>query len=248
MNYLPLFINTAGKKCLIVGGGNIASRKLIPILKSKMFVTMVSPDITNEILDTIKGAENFNHEKREFIDSDINDQFLIIAATNDKNVNAYVAKIAKDHNILVNMAEDSSVGNTLIPSVVDRDPIKIAISSGAASPILTRLVKTKLETVIPYSYSKLAEVMMEYRSKVKDTFSKIIDRRNFWEVFLDGPVSEMVRSGQIDKAKKALDQSLLEKKILKRTGEVYLVGAGPGDPELLSFKAVRLMQKADVVI
>jgi uroporphyrin-III C-methyltransferase/precorrin-2 dehydrogenase/sirohydrochlorin ferrochelatase len=248
MNYLPLFIDTAGKKCLIVGGGNVASRKLIPILKSKMLVTMVSPDITNEILDTIKGAENFNHEKREFIDSDINDQFLIVAATNDKNVNAYVAKIAKDHNILVNMAEDSSVGNTLIPSVVDRDPIKIAISSGAASPILTRLVKTKLETVIPYSYSKLAEVMMEYRSKVKDTFSKIIDRRNFWEVFLDGPVSEMVLSGQIDKAKKALDQSLLEKKILKRTGEVYLVGAGPGDPELLSFKALRLMQKADVVI
>ena len=248
MNYLPLFIDTAGKKCLIVGGGNVASRKLIPILKSKMLVTMVSPDITNEILDTIKGAENFNHEKREFIDSDINDQFLIIAATNDKNVNAYVAKIAKDHNILVNMAEDSSVGNTLIPSIVDRDPIKIAISSGAASPILTRLVKTKLETVIPYSYSKLAEVMMEYRSKVKDTFSKIIDRRNFWEVFLDGPVSEMVLSGQIDKAKKALDQSLLEKKILKRTGEVYLVGAGPGDPELLSFKALRLMQKADVVI
>ena len=248
MNYLPLFIDTAGKKCLIVGGGNVASRKLIPILKSKMLVTMVSPDITNEILDTIEGAENFNHEKREFIDSDINDQFLIVAATNDKNVNAYVAKIAKEHNILVNMAEDSSVGNTLIPSVVDRDPIKIAISSGAASPILTRLVKTKLETVIPYSYSKLAEVMMEYRSKVKDTFSKIIDRRNFWEVFLDGPVSEMVLSGQIDKAKKALDQSLLEKKILKRTGEVYLVGAGPGDPELLSFKALRLMQKADVVI
>ena len=248
MNYLPLFIDTAGKKCLIVGGGNVASRKLIPILKSKMLVTMVSPDITNEILDTVRGAENFNHEKREFIDSDINDQFLIVAATNDKNVNAYVAKIAKEHNILVNMAEDSSVGNTLIPSVVDRDPIKIAISSGAASPILTRLVKTKLETVIPYSYSKLAEVMMEYRSKVKDTFSKIVDRRNFWEVFLDGPVSEMVLSGQIDKAKKALDQSLLEKKILKRTGEVYLVGAGPGDPELLSFKALRLMQKADVVI
>ena len=248
MNHLPLFIDTAGKKCLIVGGGNVASRKLIPILKSKMLVTMVSPDITNEILDTVRGAENFNHEKREFIDSDINDQFLIVAATNDKNVNAYVAKIAKEHNILVNMAEDSSVGNTLIPSIVDRDPIKIAISSGAASPILTRLVKTKLETVIPYSYSKLAEVMMEYRSKVKDTFSKIIDRRNFWEVFLDGPVSEMVLSGQIDKAKKALDQSLLEKKILKRTGEVYLVGAGPGDPELLSFKALRLMQKADVVI
>jgi len=136
----------------------------------------------------------------------------------------------------------------LIPSVVDRDPIQIAISSGGASPILTRLVKTKLETVIPYSYSKLAKIMMSYRQKVKKKFSKIIERRNFWESFLDGPMSEMVLSGQIDKAKKALDQSLNDKKIFNRVGEVYLVGAGPGDPELLSFKALRLMQKADVVI
>ena len=146
------------------------------------------------------------------------------------------------------MAENSNSGNTLIPSVVDRDPIKIAISSGAASPILTRLVKTKLESVIPYSFSKLALIMMEYRSKVKETFSKIVERRNFWEAFLDGPISEMVLSGHVDKARNALDESLKDKKVPNQIGEVYLVGAGPGDPELLSFKALRLMQKADVVI
>ena len=248
MSYLPLFIETTGKKCLIVGGGKVASRKLIPILKAKMKVTLISPEIIEEIELNFHENNNLKIIKRKFEPEDIKDQFLIIAATNEKTTNQKIAKLSKDNNILVNMAEDSLSGNTLIPSVVDRDPIKIAVSSGAASPILTRLVKTKLETVIPYSFSKLADIMMEYRDVVKKNFLKISDRRKFWEVFLDGPVSEMVLSGHIDKAKKALDESLKENKFLEKTGEVYLVGAGPGDPELLSFKALRLMQKADIVI
>tara|TARA_B100001027_G_scaffold12642_1_gene7684 strand:+ start:1171 stop:2598 length:1428 start_codon:yes stop_codon:yes gene_type:complete len=248
MSYLPLFIETTGKKCLIVGGGKVASRKLIPILKAKMKVTLISPEVIEEIELNFHKNKNLKIIKRKFKPEDIEDQFLIIAATNEKTTNKKIAKLSKDNNILVNMAEDSLSGNTLIPSVVDRDPIKIAVSSGAASPILTRLVKTRLETVIPYSFSKLADIMMEYRDAVKKNFLKISDRRKFWEVFLDGPISEMVLSGHIDKAKKALDESLKENKFLEKTGEVYLVGAGPGDPELLSFKALRLMQKADIVI
>ena len=248
MSYLPLFIETTGKKCLIVGGGKVASRKLVPILKAKMKVTLISPEVIEEIELNFHKNRNLKIIKRKFKPEDIEDQFLIIAATNEKTTNQKIAKLSKDNNILVNMTEDSLSGNTLIPSVVDRDPIKIAVSSGAASPILTRLVKTRLETVIPYSFSKLADIMMEYRDAVKKNFLKISDRRKFWEVFLDGPISEMVLSGHIDKAKKALDESLKENKFLEKTGEVYLVGAGPGDPELLSFKALRLMQKADIVI
>ena len=248
MSYLPLFIDVTGKKCLVVGGGKVASRKLIPILSTNMIVTLISPDIIDEIHQASNEHKNLKIIKRKFNSEDIEDQFLIVAATNDTKINKEIAKISKEKNILINMAEDSISGNTLIPSVVDRDPIKIAVSSGAASPILTRLVKTKLETVIPYSFSKLAEFMMEYRSAVKKTFSKISERRNFWEIFLDGPISEMVLSGHVDKAKKALEKSLEEKVMLEKTGEVYLVGAGPGDPELLSFKALRLMQKADIVI
>ena len=248
MSYLPLFIDVTGEKCLVVGGGKVASRKLIPILSTNMIVTLISPDIIDEIHQASNEHKNLKIIKRRFKSEDIGDQFLIVAATNDTKINKEIAKISKEKNILINMAEDSISGNTLIPSVVDRDPIKIAVSSGAASPILTRLVKTKLETVIPYSFSKLAEFMMEYRSAVKKTFSKISERRNFWEIFLDGPISEMVLSGHVDKAKKALEKSLEEKVMLEKTGEVYLVGAGPGDPELLSFKALRLMQKADIVI
>ena len=113
MSYLPLFINTAGKECLIVGGGKVASRKLIPILKSKMSVTMVSPEIIDEIKENIVNVKNFKHIQRKFIETDINNQFLIIAATNDTKNNSLIAKIAKEKNILVNMAEDSLSGNTL---------------------------------------------------------------------------------------------------------------------------------------
>ena len=179
MSYLPLFIDTAGKACLIVGGGKIASRKLVPVLKSEMSVTIISPDIIDEIKENTINVKNFKYIQRKFVESDINNQFLVVAATNDKKNNSLIAKIAKEKNILVNIAEDSLSGDTLIPSVVDRNPIKIAISSGGASPILTRLVKTKLETVIPYSFSKLAGIMMEYRDKVKNSFVKITDRRNF---------------------------------------------------------------------
>ena len=170
MSYLPLFIETTGKKCLIVGGGKVASRKLIPILKTKMKVTLISPEVIEEIELNFQKNKNLKIIKRKFEPEDIEDQFLIIAATNEKTTNQKIAKLSKDNNILVNMAEDSLSGNTLIPSVVDRDPIKIAVSSGAASPILTRLVKTKLETVIPYSFSKLADIMMEYRDVVKKIF------------------------------------------------------------------------------
>ncbi len=248
MSYLPLFINTDGKKCLIVGGGKVASRKLIPILESGMQVTMISPKIIDEIMQSAKNFNNFNYKKRNFEKNDICNQFLVIAATNDHSINSLIAEIAKKKKILVNMAENMHEGDIIIPSVVNRNPIKIAISSGGASPILTRLIKTKLETIIPYSYSNLAEIMIEYREKVKKTFIKIKDRRNFWEAFLDGPVSELVLSGRIKKAKKTIDKFLEEKIFLDNMGEVYLVGAGPGDPELLSFKALRLMQKADVVI
>ena len=145
MSYLPLFIETTGKKCLIVGGGKVASRKLIPILKAKMKVTLISPEVIEEIELNFQKNKNLKIIKRKFEPEDIEGQFLIIAATNEKTTNQRIAKLSKDNNILVNMAEDSLSGNTLIPSVVDRDPIKIAVSSGAASPILTRLVKTKLE-------------------------------------------------------------------------------------------------------
>ena len=134
MNYLPLFIDTSGKKCLVVGGGKVASRKLIPILKSEMEVKLISPEIIGEISELLGSSKNLTHEARKFEEKDINNQFLIIAATNDKSTNSLIAKLAKEKNILVNMAEDSLKGNTLIPSVVDRSPIKIAISSGAASP------------------------------------------------------------------------------------------------------------------
>ncbi|MEC7885867.1 MAG: siroheme synthase CysG [Pseudomonadota bacterium] len=248
MSYLPLFIKADQKKCLIIGGGEVVSRKLPSLIKANLRITIVSPSINDDIKLQIKQNKDIKHISREFEKSDISDQFIIIVASSDNKVNIEATKIAKHKKILVNMAEDAKEGDTLLPSIVDRDPIKIAISSGSASPILTRLLKNKLETLIPFYFSDLANIMMEYRSKVKERFKKILDRRTFWENFLEGPISEMVLSGQEEKARDALDEALKNKNEQKKMGEVYLVGSGPGDPELLSFKALRLMQKADVVV
>ena len=174
MNYLPLFVDTSGKKCLVVGGGNVASRKLIPILKSDMDVNLVAPEINEDICELAENYKNLILEKRKFEKKDIDNQFLVLATTNDTNINSLIAKLAKEKNILVNMAEDALTGDTLIPSVVDRNPIKIAISSGAASPILTRLVKTKLETVIPYSFSKLAEIEVRVEATEVTAMSAVV--------------------------------------------------------------------------
>tara|TARA_Y100000590_G_C15702463_1_gene1007321 strand:+ start:360 stop:1772 length:1413 start_codon:yes stop_codon:yes gene_type:complete len=248
MSYLPLFIKADQKKCLIIGGGDVVSRKLPSLIKANLRITIVSPSINDDIKLQIKKNRDIEHISREFKKSDISDQFILIVASSNNKVNIEATKIAKHKKILVNMAEDAKEGDTLLPSIVDRDPIKIAISSGSASPILTRLLKNKLETLIPFYFSDLANIMMEYRSKVKERFKKILDRRTFWENFLEGPISEMVLSGQEEKARDALDEALKNKNMQKKMGEVYLVGSGPGDPELLSFKALRLMQKADVVV
>ena len=134
-----------------------------------------------------------------------------------------------------------------MPSIVDRSPVIIAVSSAGKAPVLSRMIRAKLETVIPSAYGVLAEIAGEYRQKVKDRFSKIKDRRAFWEFIFSGVIAEKVFSGRINEAKDDIDKQLKRASEIE-LGEVYLVGAGPGDPDLLTFKALRLIQQADVVL
>ena len=134
-----------------------------------------------------------------------------------------------------------------MPSIVDRSPVIIAVSSAGRAPVLARIIRAKLETVIPSAYGVLAEIAGEYRQKVKDRFSKIKDRRAFWESIFSGVIAEKVFSGRINEAKDDIDKQLKQASQME-LGEVYLVGAGPGDPDLLTFKALRLIQQADVVL
>jgi len=247
MKHLPIFVSIRNKPCLVVGGGLVASRKIASLLESGASVTLVSPTLTEELSQKIHD-KTLTHHAREFIDSDLEDAFLVFAATDDRKVNAHIASLAKARDQLVNVADEPDECSFVVPSVLDRSPVVVAISTGGASPVLARQLRIHLESMIPSACGRLASITEEYREKVKRFFPSQKQRKQFWEHALHGPVSELVYAGQDPSARKHLDE-MLEKGLEKDPmGEVYLVGAGPGDPDLLTFKAVRLMQRADVMV
>jgi uroporphyrin-III C-methyltransferase/precorrin-2 dehydrogenase/sirohydrochlorin ferrochelatase len=248
MSLLPLFIDIKDKPCLIVGGGKIAARKLKMLCKAEADITIIAPLICEEIQALVE-THSLRLNQREFIDADINKQNLIIAATSDSPLNKHISDLAKLKNILVNVADDFKQGDVVLPSVINRDPIQIAVTTGGASPVLARLLRRNLERCTPSAYGALASLVEKYRQKIADTIEDEDSRRRFWEEVLQGPISEMVLAGKVDTAEETLQHKLASKDFSKNdSGEVYLVGAGPGDPDLLTFRALRLMQQADAVV
>jgi uroporphyrin-III C-methyltransferase / precorrin-2 dehydrogenase / sirohydrochlorin ferrochelatase len=247
MEYLPLFVDLNDRPCLVVGGGEIAARKASLLLKANAKVSIVAPEIsasTQNLVDT----QQVTWLQTKFDGAQLTDQKLVIAATDKQAVNQHVYEKAKQQGILVNVADCPELCDFILPSILDRSPIVVAISSGGKSPILARQLRARLETLIPPSYGKLADLVGRYRDAVKAKFSKLSMRRRFWETVLQGQVADHVLAGRDEIGEQTL-QTILEDVTPEELhqGEVYLVGAGPGDPELLTFKALRLMQQADVV-
>ena len=246
MDHLPIFINVRQNPCLVIGGGDIALRKINLLIKAQAKVDCLSPLFCEGITNLSQNGD-VNLIQKRFESDDIKDYAIIIASTDDSSVNALISKSAKKARIPVNVVDSPELSSFIMPSIVDRSPVIIAVSSAGRAPVLARIIRAKLETVIPSAYGVLAEIAGEYRQKVKDRFSKIKDRRAFWESIFSGVIAEKVFSGRINEAKDDIDKQLkLASKI--ELGEVYLVGAGPGDPDLLTFKALRLIQQADVVL
>ncbi len=246
MNYLPIFIDIKQQPCLVVGGGDIALRKINLLLKASAAITCVSKECCNGIEKLVKDNKIIHIEKA-FEATDISAQVLIVSATDDSDLNAQVSALAKTANIPVNVVDSPDLCSFIMPSIVDRSPIVIAISSAGKAPVLARLIRSKLESTIPHAYGKLAELAGNFRDQVKAKFNNIEDRRYFWEKTFSGIVAEKVFSGKVDEAKADL-QAQLDGSTDSGVGEVYLVGGGPGDPDLLTFKALRLMQQADVIL
>lgn len=248
MEFLPLFFSLKDRSVLVVGGGEVALRKVALLTKAQAKVFVVSLDVHDEIESLVEKCGG-NIQLRPFENEDVKGMSLIVAATDAPKVNELVAQCANQLNIPVNVVDQPKLGNFIFPAIVDRSPIIAAVSSGGSSPVLARLLRAKLETVIPSSYGRLAILAEKYRSKVKQTFSHVNLRRGFWERTLTGPVAELVFAGKEREAELLITEELEQKTpIKKELGEVYLVGAGPGDPDLLTFKALRLMQQADVVL
>ena len=245
MQYLPIFTKLDNKPVLVVGGGEVALRKCRAFLKARANVTLVAPWFCDELKEHAHNNE-VTLIDAYFDESHLDGKMLVIAATDRDEVNNNVFELANARNVFVNVVDDQPKCTFIFPSIVDRDPITIAISSAGTAPVLARRLREKLETLIPHHIGPLATLVGGFRDKVKKRFKHFSDRRQFWEGVFDSSVVSKVQTGDTQAAQQQLEQMLDAK--AEPEGEVYVVGAGPGDPELLTLKALQLMQQADVVV
>ena len=253
MDYLPIFVNIKNKPCLIVGGGPVAARKADLFIKAGAIVTVIAPELKAEMKHHLAHgkivweiatfcADAMNHFPKPK---------YVISATDDESVNQAVYRYCQNHDIPVNVADQTEFCDFILPAIVDRSPMTIAISTGGRSPVLARLMKARLETMIPSGFSRLADLVGRYRQKVKEAITDLDGRKAFWEGLLEGAFIDKAVHGKFDEAERDLERKInqaAEHGQPLPEGEVYLIGAGPGDPDLMTFKALRLLQQADVIL
>jgi uroporphyrin-III C-methyltransferase / precorrin-2 dehydrogenase / sirohydrochlorin ferrochelatase len=248
MDYLPIFMRITGQTVLVVGGGQIALRKATLLMRAGANIRLVAIDIEPALEKLLSGKNDHDFIHRAFEPNDLEEVRLAVAATNDEAVNKAVFDEARSRHLPVNVVDNPELCDFIFPSIVDRSPVVVAVSSSGKSPMLARLLRARLETFIPSGYGKLASLLGEYRAKVKGAIPEMSLRMRFWEKTLDGPIAGQLLAGKDNNARQLLDEALENAEQEAASGEVYLVGAGPGDPDLLTFRALRLMQQADVVL
>ena len=246
MEFLPIFLDIREQPCLVVGGGEVAARKVALLLRAGGRVTVLAPALS-AAFDADLAAARVAHRAASFRDENLRGYAVVIAATGDDAADRAVAAAAKARRIPVNVVDQPALCSFILPSIIERAPIIVAVSSGGASPVLARLLRARLESLIPAGYGHLGALAAAFRDRVKARL-KPAERRRFWERVLQGPIAELVFSGRDGEARKALEEALDDTRLAFSGGEVSLVGAGPGDPDLLTFRALRLMQQADVVV
>lgn len=253
MNTLPLFFKLENRSVLVVGGGEVAHRKAELLLKAGANVSVMSPEFDERFFT--QNQPNLTLIKQNYDKQFLAKQTLVISATDDESVNQQVFQDCQSLNIPVNIVDNPPLCTFIFPAIVDRDPITIAVSSAGKAPVLARLLRAKLETVIPPQYGELANLAGSFRDKVKQTLPNITARRKFWEQVFEGKIAETIFGNQKNSLSNAENQlhELLQQHAQNlptdksKLGKVYIVGAGAGDPDLLTFKALRYMQQADIV-
>ena len=246
MDYLPLFHKLQGRDVLLVGGGEMALRKARVVLDAGAVLRVIAPCISAELQNLVT-AQQGQCLLREYQDTDMQGSSLVLATTDQPELNAAIASQAQGQGIPVYSVGAPELSSIVFPAIVDRSPLIIAVSTAGHAPVLARLVRAKIETLLPASYGCLAGLAAKFRDQVKALLPNVQPRRVFWEEVFQGQIAEHVFAGCEQQAEQLLADKISGAQTEVR-GEVYLVGAGPGDPDLLTFKALRLMQQADVVL
>lgn len=252
MNYLPIFADLRDRPVLVVGGGDVATRK-IELLQRAGAEIKVAAQSLSEQLTAQYHAGRLEWVARRFTPELLSDVFLVIAATDDRELNAAVFEAANQRHLLANVVDDQPKCSFIFPSIVDRSPLMVAISSGGQAPVLARLLREKLEALLPVTLGTMAQLAGGWRDRIKQRLHSSGERRRFWERLFYGRFSNLVAAGQISQAEEELQQQLEQQQHEQQQaavnrGEVALVGAGPGDAGLLTLRGLQVIQQADVVL
>ncbi|MFM5427303.1 siroheme synthase CysG [Aeromonas veronii] len=246
MDYLPIFCRLDNKPVLLVGGGDVAERKARLLLDAGAHLTVVAPELDSELAEL---AANGSIEwlAGEFVPEQLVGKWLVVAATDRREVNALVYQSANRARIFANVVDDPKRSSFIMPSIIDRSPLMVAISSGGKAPVLARLLREKLEALLPQHLGAVAAFAGSLRERVKARFATMGERRRFWERLLGADrLGQALARGDSASAHQLADSLFADGS--QSAGEVVLVGAGPGDPGLLTLHALRQMQQADVVV
>lgn len=248
MDYFPGFLKLEGRNCLLVGGGDVALRKARLLHGAGARVIVVAPE-TSPSLGEFVERHALEYRQRRFAEDDVQGAWLVVSATGDDAADAAVYAAASRQQVFCNSVDNQAHSSYITPAIVDRSPLVVAISSGGAAPVLARTVREKIEKLLPADFGRLADLAGRWRDRVKAEVSDIRHRRRFWETLFGSDVPGLAIGGQYDRAEQRAAQLLLDfAGAERRHGKAWLIGAGPGDPDLLTVRALRILQTADVIV
>jgi len=249
MQHLPLFADLKGRAVLVVGGGAVAERRANLLLEAGALPTLLAPTITEPLAELVADGK-LTHVARAYSDDSLEPYWLVIAATDDAAVNAEVAAAAAAAKRFCNVVDDHALCTFIMPAIVDRSPVTIAIGSSGLSPVLSRWIKGVVETLLPARLGALAELAGRWRQRVRAEVPDATERRHFWERVVTGVVAEHAFAGRENDAERSLEAALAAwgSDDVARRGEGYLVGAGPGGIDLITIRGRQLLAAADVVL
>ena len=246
MKLFPLFADLNGRRVLVVGGGPVAERKVKSLLACGALVTVGAPEVT-QTLAQLQEQQQIERLSGHFQPDWLEEAWLAVAATDDRALNRHIAELANAQRMFINVVDDPELSSFQVPSIVDRSPITIAISSAGSAPVLARRVRERIETLFDHTLGSLASLAAKYRPAIRKARPDLRPRREFYDWLLDGPVAAALRKQQPEQAEHLMTEALQQPQTTV-SGKVLLVGAGPGDPGLLTLKALRALNEADVIL